>query len=76
MDTETESKPEDFYLKNKGRVQGYTATKGIPGIVWSGRFCFTLSQKECRKVTVGPGWTMPPGESYKMEMAEPTKSFR
>lgn len=48
---------EDFYLKNKGRVQGYTAGQwGFPALFEVQVLFLPLSQKQMwRKVTVVPG---------------------
>ena len=48
---------EDFYLKNKGRVQGYAAAQwGFPALFEVQVLFLPLSQKRMsRKVTVGPG---------------------
>lgn len=66
---------EDFYLKNKGRVQGYTAAQwGFPALFEVADSVFTLiSEANVAKGNCG-SWlnNASSASSYKVEMAEPT----
>ena len=66
---------EDFYLKNKGRVQGYTAGQwGFPALFEVAGSVFTLiSEANVAKGNCG-SWlnNASSASSYKVEMAEPT----
>lgn len=66
---------EDFYLKNKGRVQGYTAAQwGFPALFEVADSVFTLiSEANVAKGNCG-SWlnNTSSASSYKVEMAEPT----
>lgn len=66
---------EDFYLKNKGRVQGYTAGQwGFPALFEVADSVFTLiSEANVAKGNCG-SWlnNASSTSSYKIEMAEPT----
>ena len=65
---------EDFYLKNKGRVQGYTAAQwGFPALFEVADSVFTLiSEANVAKGNCG-SWlnNASSASSYKVEMAEP-----
>lgn len=68
---------EDFYLKNKGRVQGYTAGQwGFPALFEVADSVFTLiSEANVAKGNCGSWLNNAANEStYKIEMAEPTKA--
>lgn len=67
---------EDFYLKNKGRVQGYTAGQwGFPALFEVADSVFTLiSEANVAKGNCGSWLNNAASEStYKVEMAEPSK---
>lgn len=68
---------EDFYLKNKGRVQGYTVGQwGFPALFEVADSVFTLiSEANVAKGNCGSWLNNAANEStYKVEMAEPTKA--
>lgn len=68
---------EDFYLKNKGRVQGYTTGQwGFPALFEVADSVFTLiSEANVAKGNCGSWLNNAANEStYKVEMAEPTKA--
>ena len=68
---------EDFYLKNKGRVQGYAAAQwGFPALFEVAGSVFTLiSEANVAKGNCGSWLNNAANEStYKVEMAEPTKA--